>query len=60
MKAAYTLVTQDGAEYPTLSRLWIVPRGGFMFFIGMGGPQDGPDVSEEEFTSFVKSIEIQP
>jgi hypothetical protein len=31
-----------------------------MFFIGMGGPQEGPGVSEEEFTRFVNSIEIQP
>ena len=59
MKGAYTLVTQD-REYPTLSRLWIVPRGNFMFFMGMGSPQEGPDVSEAEFTAFVKSIEIQP
>ena len=60
VKGAYTLVTQDGAEYPTLSRLWIVPRGTFMFFVGTGGPQEGPDVSEEEFQAFVKSVEIQP
>lgn len=60
MKGAYTLVTQDGREYPTLSRLWIIPRGNFMFFIGMGSPQEGPDVSEGEFTAFMKSIEIQP
>lgn len=60
MKGAYTLVTQDGRSYRTLSRLWIIPRGSFMFFIGMGGPQEGPDVSEDEFTSFMKLIEIQP
>jgi hypothetical protein len=60
MKATYKLVTQDGREYPTLSRLWIIPRGSFMFFIGMGGPQEGPDVSEAEFTAFVNSIEIKP
>lgn len=60
MKGAYTLVTQDGREYPTLSRLWIIPRGSFMFFIGMGSPQEGPDVSEDEFTAFMKSLEIQP
>lgn len=59
MKGAYTLVTQDGRAYPALSRLWIIPRGSFMFFIGMGSPQEGPDVSEDEFTAFVKSIEIQ-
>jgi len=60
VKAAYTLVTQDGREFPTLSRLCIMPRGSFMFFIGMGSPQEGPDVSEDEFTAFMKSIEIQP
>lgn len=60
MKGAYTLVTQDGRAYPTFSRLWIVPRGSFMCFIGMGSPQEGPDMSEDEFAAFVKSIEIQP
>jgi hypothetical protein len=39
--------------------MWLVPRGAFMFFMGMNGPQDGPDVSESEFAEALASVSIQ-
>jgi hypothetical protein len=58
MRARYTLNTADGSAQ-VLSRLWVVPRGPYMFLIGMSGPADGPDVSEAEFTEVLRSITIQ-
>jgi hypothetical protein len=58
MRARYTLKNRDGSEFKILSRMWVVPRGAFMFLIGMSGPQEGPDVSEAEFTAAFASITI--
>lgn len=58
MKAKYTLKT-TGGEFKVLTRLWVVPRGSFVFLISMGGTQDGPDVSESEFSEVLASIQIQ-
>jgi len=57
MKARYT-ATLDGKSYPTLSRIWIAPRGDFAFVIGMSGPATGPEVSEAHFASCLASIRI--
>lgn len=57
MKATYTLRSASG-EHPILSRTWLVPRGSFMFLIGMSGATDGEDVSEAEFAAALKSIAI--
>lgn len=59
MRAKYTLRTDNGSEFKVLARLWVVPRGAFMFVIGMSGPQEGPDVSEAEFANTLASIRIQ-
>lgn len=59
MKATYTVSNPAGREFKTLSCLWIVPRGAFMFLISMSGPQQGPDVSEAEFKSILDSIRIE-
>jgi len=60
MKAAYTILTQDGRKLPTQTDFWIVPRGKFMFVIGAAGPQEGPDAYDAEFDRFVSSVQIQP
>lgn len=57
-KAKYTVADAAGREYKTLARMWIVPRGVFMFMISMSGPQEGPDVSETEFADVLQSIRI--
>jgi hypothetical protein len=59
MRAKYTAKNRDGSEFKVLTRMWLVPRGAFMFLIGMSGPQDGPDVSESEFAEALASISIQ-
>ena len=59
MKSKYTVTNAEGREFRALSRLWIVPRGKFMFMISMSGPQEGPDVSESEFAEVLKSIRIE-
>jgi hypothetical protein len=58
MVAKYSIANTDGATFATLSRLWVVPRGGLMFMIGMNGPQEGGDVSAAEFEAVLDSIEI--
>jgi len=60
MKATYTLRTADKREHRVMSRTWLVPRGRFMYLIGMSGATEGPDVSEAEFATALKSIAIEP
>ena len=55
----YTLKTADGGAFPTRSESYVVPRGKFMFFIGMGrNPTDA--VAAQEQAAMLASIEIQP
>ncbi len=56
-KVKYTLAAGD-MKFPTMTRMWLVPRGKVMFTVGMSGPQDGPDVSEESFQEILKSIKF--
>lgn len=59
MKAAYTLPTTSGRTYPVIARTWLVPRGGFMFLIGMSGTPDGPDGADAEFARVLETIAIE-
>jgi len=59
MKATYTLPTASGRNYPVIARTWLVPRGGFMFLIGMSGPTEGPDGADAEFARVVETIQIE-
>jgi hypothetical protein len=59
MKAAYTLPTASGRKYPVMARTWLVPRGGFMFLIGMSGTTDGPDAADVEFARVLETIQIE-
>jgi hypothetical protein len=59
MKATYTLKTAAGQAFPVMARTWLVPRGGFMFLIGMSGTTQGPDVAEAEFAGVLKTITIE-
>ena len=58
LKAKYTVANPEGREFKTLTRMWVVPRGAFMFMISMSGPQEGSDVSEREFSAILESIKI--
>lgn len=55
----YTLKTTEGGAYPTWSDIVVVPRGKFMFFVGMGRKQ-GDMVATAELEQTLRSIEIQP
>ncbi len=59
MKAKYTVTNREGREFKTLSRMWIIPRGSFMFMVSMSGPQEGLDVSEGDFSAILDSIKIE-
>jgi hypothetical protein len=59
MKAAYSLPTASGRTYPVMARTWMVPRGGFMFLIGMSGATEGPDVADAEFSRVLDTIVIE-
>ncbi len=57
-KIQYTLVADD-RKFPTTTRMWLVPRGKVMFTVGMTGPQEGPDASDEAFREVLNSIKIE-
>ena len=57
-KIKYILVADD-RKFPTTTSMWLVPRGKVMFTVGMTGPQDGPDASDEAFKAVLSSIKIE-
>lgn len=59
MQASYTISNKEGRNFKVVSRMWMVPRGAFIFLIGMSGPESGPDVSGAEFDHVLKSIKIE-
>lgn len=56
----FTVRNDAGESFPTRSRMWLVPRGAFLFMIGCAGPQAGPDVCEDEFKLILASVTIAP
>jgi len=56
-KIKYTRIIGD-QKYPTLARMWLVPRGKVMFAINMSSPQEVPDVADETFEEILGSIKI--
>lgn len=59
MRFNYTL-RAGGAEYPTTSELWVVPRGEFFFLIGAGTRQDETTGSRAEIAQIIESIRFGP
>jgi hypothetical protein len=57
-KIKYTMAAGN-QKFPTLTRMWLVPRGKIMFTVGMSGPQEGPDVSDDTFQKILSSIKIE-
>ncbi len=57
-KIKYTMAAGD-QKFPTLTRMWLVPRGKIMVTVGMSGPQEGSNVSEESFSEILESIQIE-
>ena len=58
-KFTYTVGTAGGERYAVLSRMWMIPRGKLLFTVGMSGPPEGDDLSEEEFAAILESITIE-
>ncbi len=54
---SYTLKTTGGDSFPTRSDLVVVPRGRFMFFIGMGR-KPGDSEADADIDAILKSVEI--
>ena len=59
MRARYTVYNQQGRTFETLTRMWLVPRGAYLFIIAMSGKANGPEVSETEFMKAFNSIKIE-
>ena len=59
LRATYTLQTARGQALKVLTRIWLVPRGAFMFLIGMSGAPSGEDQAEEEFRQAIEAIQIE-
>ena len=55
----YTLNVADGRSFPTHSEIVVVPRGDFMFMIGMGRKRGDAEAAADQ-ESMLASIEIQP
>jgi hypothetical protein len=62
LPAAYVrlsyVLNSAGAQYPTISELWIVPRGSYFFMIGAGTRQDESNGSRAEVKAIIDSIRI--
>jgi hypothetical protein len=57
-KAKYSS-QHEGKPYKAFWRVWYVKRPRGMVSIIMSGPQEGPEVSEEEFKAILASIKIE-
>ena len=57
-KIKYTVFAGD-QKFPTLVRMWLIPRGKIVFTIDMSSPQEGPDISEKTFKKILSSIKIE-
>jgi hypothetical protein len=60
MVALYTVADAQGKEFKTVARMWVIPRGDYMFNISMYGAHEGPNASEKEFEQILQSIKIAP
>lgn len=59
LKCNYSVLSRDGVSYKITMRMCYVIRGDFVFVIGMTGPREGDDVSDEEFSSILDTIRIE-
>jgi hypothetical protein len=60
MKAAYLAISPNGAEFPALTRMWILRRGQLWYTIAMTGASEGEDQCEGEFATVLASIAFDP
>ena len=64
LPAAYVRMTYTmsagGAQFPTTSEIWVVPRGSFFFLIGAGTRQDEANGTRAEIRAILESMKIDP
>lgn len=60
MRIRYTLMIPDGRGFPTLSEMWIVPKGDYFYLMGAGTRQDEATGSRAEIRQIVESVVIRP
>ena len=64
LPAAYVRLTYTmsagGAQFPTTSEIWVVPRGSFFFLIGAGTRQDEANGTRAEIRAILESMKIDP
>lgn len=58
VRIGYTLEVPDGSSFPTVSELWIVPRGDFFFMMGAGIRKDEKTGSHAEIKKILDSVVI--
>ena len=51
-------MSAGGAQFPTTSEIWIVPRGNFFFLIGAGTRQDEANGTRAEIRSILEGVTI--
>jgi hypothetical protein len=60
LRSRVTITAGEPAQdFLVLSRMWFVPRGGYLFLVGMSGPVTGDEVSEQEFAKVLRTIQIR-
>lgn len=60
MEVSYSLVVPEVGEYPTLSQLWILPRGDYFFMVGAGTRVDEQTGTRQEIAGILQSLSIDP
>jgi len=58
MKVHYTLEDSEGRKFAVCSELWLIPRGKFIFLIGVGTNQKSDENEQQEIKSIINSIKI--
>ncbi len=58
-RIAYTISGPDDREYVAISRIWVIPRGSFIFLMSMGTPPDKEDEVVKDFEKMLSSIKIE-
>lgn len=59
MRIKYTMAIPDGRTFPTMSELWIIPRGEYFFMIGAGTRQDEKTGTRKEIKDILDTAVIQ-
>jgi hypothetical protein len=59
MRVAFT-INANGDSLPTISEMWVIPRGNYMLVIGVAYADDEPAATHAEILAAIASVRIQP